>query len=105
MREPTGRSRFLPSKKGITLPLRLPVPRFSEFAFVEPQGAPDNQASGTMPGSTGSPGGHARPRAGGRQDHRGQSGDQHTSGQGTTGSAEARGPRRGLAAETVPLPA
>jgi murein DD-endopeptidase MepM/ murein hydrolase activator NlpD len=32
---------FLPSKNGIMLPLPPPVPRFSEFAFVEPQGAPD----------------------------------------------------------------
>jgi biotin carboxyl carrier protein len=32
---------FLPSKKGIFLPLRPPVPRQSEFAFVEPEGAPD----------------------------------------------------------------
>lgn len=33
---------FMPSKHGIVLPLKPPVPRFSEFAFVEPQGAPDN---------------------------------------------------------------
>ena len=32
---------FLPTKDGITLPLPPPVPRFSEFAFVEPEGAPD----------------------------------------------------------------
>lgn len=33
---------FLPGKKGITLPLQPPVPRFSEFAIVEPEGAEDN---------------------------------------------------------------
>ena len=32
---------FLVRKHGIVLPLPLPVPRFSEFAFVEPDGAPD----------------------------------------------------------------
>jgi murein DD-endopeptidase MepM/ murein hydrolase activator NlpD len=33
---------FLPARNGIVLPLPPPVPRFSEFAFVEPQGAPDD---------------------------------------------------------------
>jgi len=32
---------FLPSRKGVFLPLKPPVPRFSEFTFVEPEGAPD----------------------------------------------------------------
>jgi murein DD-endopeptidase MepM/ murein hydrolase activator NlpD len=33
---------FLPAKNGIVLPLPPPVPRFSEFEFEEPQGAPDD---------------------------------------------------------------
>jgi peptidoglycan hydrolase-like protein with peptidoglycan-binding domain len=45
---------FLPTKDGNTLPLPPPVPHFSEFAFVEPQGAPNNQGVRHMPGSTGS---------------------------------------------------
>ena len=32
---------FPGGRHGIVLPLRPPIPRFSEFAFVEPQGAPD----------------------------------------------------------------
>lgn len=36
---------FAASKNGIVLPLKPPVPRFSEFQLVEPQGAPDK--SGT----------------------------------------------------------
>jgi murein DD-endopeptidase MepM/ murein hydrolase activator NlpD len=32
---------FLTSRRGIILPLRPPVPNSSEFAFVEPEGAPD----------------------------------------------------------------
>lgn len=32
---------FLASKNGIVLPIKPPVPRASEFAFVEEQGAPD----------------------------------------------------------------
>ncbi len=32
---------FVPTKNGIVLPLPPPVPLRSEFAFVEPQGAPD----------------------------------------------------------------
>jgi murein DD-endopeptidase MepM/ murein hydrolase activator NlpD len=31
----------LPAKNGVTLPLKPPIPRFSEFAIVEPEGAPD----------------------------------------------------------------
>ena len=33
---------FLPKKGDIVLPLPPPVPRFSEFAIVEPEGAPDS---------------------------------------------------------------
>jgi murein DD-endopeptidase MepM/ murein hydrolase activator NlpD len=32
---------FLPPRQGIVLPLAPPVPRFSEFKLVEPEGAPD----------------------------------------------------------------
>jgi murein DD-endopeptidase MepM/ murein hydrolase activator NlpD len=34
---------FLPMQGDIVLPLPPPVPRFSEFALVEPEGAPDAQ--------------------------------------------------------------
>ena len=33
---------FLPRNDGVVLPLPPPVPRFSEFALVEPEGAPDS---------------------------------------------------------------
>jgi murein DD-endopeptidase MepM/ murein hydrolase activator NlpD len=33
---------FMPAKDGIVLPLPPPVPRFSEFSLVEPEGAPDH---------------------------------------------------------------
>jgi murein DD-endopeptidase MepM/ murein hydrolase activator NlpD len=32
---------FLPKRNGVVLPLPQPVPRFSEYALVEPEGAPD----------------------------------------------------------------
>lgn len=34
---------FLPRKHGIVLPLPPPVPRFSEFALTDPEGAPDKR--------------------------------------------------------------
>jgi murein DD-endopeptidase MepM/ murein hydrolase activator NlpD len=40
--ERKGIPRPMPEKAGIALPLAPPIPRFSEFAFVEPQGAPDD---------------------------------------------------------------
>lgn len=40
--EARKRKPFMPRKNGIVLPLGTPVPRISEFTFVEPQGAPDN---------------------------------------------------------------